>query len=153
MPDHKDYQSAMDKVAPSEDWKAATLQKMAAARAQQERPKAAPRLRVAKKVGIPLAAAAAVPGLTEVRVTAEKGDEVSFTAASTDGADHRAALSAALAAAGCPVLSLTSQQMSLEDVFLQLTGRKAVADDDSPDDAGAPTGRKGRSAREKEARR
>ena len=65
-----------------------------------------------------LAAAAAVPGLTEVRVvTAEKGDEVSFTAASTDGADHRAALSAALAAAGCPVLSLTSQQMSLEDVF------------------------------------
>ena len=60
MPDHKDYQSAMDKVAPSEDWKAATLQKMAAARAQQERPKAAPRLRVAKKVGIPLAAAAAV---------------------------------------------------------------------------------------------
>lgn len=60
MPDHKDYQSAMDKIAPSEDWKAATLQKMAAARAQQERPKAAPRLRVAKKVGIPLAAAAAV---------------------------------------------------------------------------------------------
>ena len=56
-----------------------------------------------------------------MRVTAEKGDEVSFTAASTDGADHRAALSAALAAAGCPVLSLTSQQMSLEDVFLQLT--------------------------------
>ena len=44
MPDHKDYQSAMDKVAPSEDWKAATLQKMAAARARQERPKAAPRL-------------------------------------------------------------------------------------------------------------
>ena len=60
MPDHKDYQSAMDKVAPSEDWKAATLQKMAAARAQKERPKAAPRLRVAKKVGVPLAAAAAV---------------------------------------------------------------------------------------------
>ena len=60
MPDHKDYQSAMDKVAPSEDWKAATLQKMAAARAQQEKTKAAPRLRVARGVGIPLAAAAAV---------------------------------------------------------------------------------------------
>ena len=60
MPDHKDYQSAMDKVAPSDAWKAATLEKMAAARAQQEKPKAAPRLRVAKKVGIPLAAAAAV---------------------------------------------------------------------------------------------
>ena len=25
MPDHKDYQSAMDKVAPSDAWKAATL--------------------------------------------------------------------------------------------------------------------------------
>lgn len=60
MPDHKDYQSAMDKVAPSDAWKAATLEKMAAARAQQEKPKAAPRLRVAKRVGIPLAAAAAV---------------------------------------------------------------------------------------------
>src|SRR5699024_7439291 len=50
-----------------------------------------------------------------------KGDEVSFTAVSTDGADHRAELSAALAAAGCPVLSLASEQMSLEEVFLQLT--------------------------------
>ena len=60
MPDHKDYQSAMGKVAPSDAWKAATLEKMAAARAQQEKTKAAPRLRVVKKVGIPLAAAAAV---------------------------------------------------------------------------------------------
>ena len=68
-----------------------------------------------------LAAAAALPGLSDLRVTAEKGDEVSFTAVSTDGADHRAELSAALAAAGCPVLSLQSEQMSLEDVFLQLT--------------------------------
>ena len=68
-----------------------------------------------------LAAAAALPGLSDLRVTAEKGDEVSFTAVSTDGADHRAELSAALAAAGCPVLSLASEQMSLEEVFLQLT--------------------------------
>lgn len=60
MPDHKDYQSAMDKVAPTEAWKAATLEKLAAARAEQQRPKAAPRLRVAKRVGLPLAAAAAV---------------------------------------------------------------------------------------------
>lgn len=56
MPDHKDYQSAMDKVAPSEDWKAATLQKMAAARAQQE--KTTPPLRVAKRFAPQLAAAA-----------------------------------------------------------------------------------------------
>ena len=57
-----------------------------------------------------LAAAAKVEGLTDLRVTAEKGDEVSFTA-----------LSKALAEAGCPVVSLTSDTMSLEDIFLQIT--------------------------------
>lgn len=88
-----------------------------------------------------LKAAGSVPGLTDLRVTAEKGDEVSFTAASTDGGDLRAALSAALAAAGCPVLSLSSQNLSLEDVFLQLTendhpeeeaGTKAQEDNAQP---------------------
>ena len=68
-----------------------------------------------------LAAAAKVEGLTDLRVTAEKGDEVSFTATSTAGADLRAALSKALAEAGCPVVSLTSDTMSLEDIFLQIT--------------------------------
>ena len=33
----------------------------------------------------------------------------------------RAALSKALAEAGCPVVSLTSDTMSLEDIFLQIT--------------------------------
>lgn len=74
-----------------------------------------------------LAAAGTVPGLTDLRVTAEKGDEVSFTASSAEGSDLRAALSAALAAAGCPVLSLSSQNMSLEDVFLQLTEAEPAA--------------------------
>ena len=68
-----------------------------------------------------LAAARAVPGVSGVQLTAEKGNEVSFTAMSENGGDLRAALSAALAAANCPVLSLNSQTMSLEDVFLQLT--------------------------------
>ena len=54
-------------------------------------------------------------------MTAEKGDEVSFTATSIAGADLRAALSKALAEAGCPVVSLTSDTMSLEDIFLQIT--------------------------------
>lgn len=58
MPDHKDYQSAMDKVAPSEAWMAATREKMAAARAEQEKAKAAPRLRLAKRYAPQLAAAA-----------------------------------------------------------------------------------------------
>ena len=82
-----------------------------------------------------LAAAATVPGLTDLRVTAEKADEISFTAASIDGSDQRAALSAALAAAGCPVLSLQSEQMSLEDVFLQLTETEAPAEETAPAEA------------------
>ena len=66
-----------------------------------------------------LAAAATVPGLTDLRVTAEKGGEVSFTAVSESGADLRGSL--ALAKAGCPVMNLRAESMSLEDVFLQLT--------------------------------
>ena len=68
-----------------------------------------------------LAAAKAIPGLTDLRVTAEKGGEVSFTAVSEAGTDLRGALSLALAKAGCPVLSMSAESMSLEDVFLQLT--------------------------------
>lgn len=83
-----------------------------------------------------LKAAAAVPGLTDIRVTAEKGDEVSFTASSTDGSDLRAAFSAALAAAGCPVLSLSSQNMSLEDVFLQLTEADHPAEEPTASQSG-----------------
>lgn len=80
-----------------------------------------------------LKAAGSVPGLTDIRVTAEKDDEVSFTASSTEGTDLRAALSAALAAAGCPVLSLSSQNLSLEDVFLQLTESGHTADAEAED--------------------
>ena len=106
MPDHKDYQSAMDKVAPSEDWKAATLQKMAAARAQQERPKATPRLRVAKKVGVPLAAAAAV-ALMAVPAALQSG-----LFASSGGA---AAPSAALYSAAAQDEAATSEAAMAEE--------------------------------------
>ena len=68
-----------------------------------------------------LAAASGVEGLSDLRVTAEKSGEVSFTAVSTAGEDLRGALSLALAQAGCPVLSMNAGSMSLEDVFLQLT--------------------------------
>ena len=103
-----------------------------------------------------LAAAAALPGLSDLRVTAEKGDEVSFTAVSTDGADHRAELSAALAAAGCPVLSLASEQMSLEEVFLQLTESEPAGDEaqqpagEAAEEAGAAAPEPGPAAAEAE---
>ena len=68
-----------------------------------------------------LAAAGQVKGLTDLHITAEKGGEVSFTAVCKGGSDLRGELSLALAKAGCPVLSLSADSMSLEDVFLQLT--------------------------------
>ena len=79
-----------------------------------------------------VAAASAVPGLTDVKVTDEKGGEVSFTAVSTAGTDLRGALSLALAQAGCPVLSLSAETMSLEDVFLQLTEAPDAAGETPP---------------------
>ena len=68
-----------------------------------------------------LAAAQTVQGLKNIRITAEADGEVTLTAESPSGADLRGALSQALAAAGCPVLSLHAETASLEDVFLQLT--------------------------------
>ena len=90
-----------------------------------------------------VSAASAVPGLTDVKVTDEKGGEVSFTAVSTAGTDLRGALSLALAQAGCPVLSLSAETMSLEDVFLQLT--------EAPDAAGETTPAPETQTEEKEA--
>ena len=78
-----------------------------------------------------------IDGLANIQITAEKGNEVSFTASSEAGSDLRAALSKALADAGCPVLFLTSQTMSLEDVFLQLT---ETAPEAVPDQTEAPAG-------------
>ena len=45
--------------------------------------------------------------------------------------DLRAALSAALGLAGCPVVAMAQQRMSLEDIFLQLT-------ENTPDTADQP---------------
>ena len=82
-----------------------------------------------------VAAAGKVPGLTDLRVSDEKGGEVSFTAVSTAGTDLRGALSLALAQAGCPVLNLSAETMSLEDVFLQLT---ETPESGKPESAAAP---------------
>ena len=58
MTNHEQYQQAMNKITPSEEWKADTLAKMALARAEKEQ-QAAPRLRLSLKKWVPLAAAAA----------------------------------------------------------------------------------------------
>lgn len=64
-----------------------------------------------------------VPGVSEVQITGQQNGETSATVQVPQGEDLRAAVSAALAAAGCPVLGLTTASMSLEDVFLQLTAQ------------------------------
>jgi len=71
-----------------------------------------------------LSAAGKIRGLSSVCVVEEKENEVSFTAQTPAGKDLRAAVSAALGAAGCPVLAFSSEAVSLEDVFLQLTEQK-----------------------------
>ena len=78
-----------------------------------------------------LRAASGVAGLQNITVTGEENGEISFTAESAAGADLRGALSQALAAAGCPVLRLSAQTASLEDVFLQLT-ETAPAEEEQP---------------------
>lgn len=66
------------------------------------------------------AAVRAVKGIQSVDIEEESGGEVTFTARSGSGEDLRAAVSQALAAAGCAVLNLTAETRSLEDVFLEL---------------------------------
>ena len=132
MPDHKDYQSAMDKVAPSEDWKAATLQKMAAARAQQEKTKAAPRLRVAKKVGIPLAAAAAV-ALLAVPAAVQSG---LFASSGGAAAPSAALFSAAAYSETAPETARTED--ALQDEAQQKSAAPSVRDFDLGEYEGLP---------------
>ena len=67
------------------------------------------------------AAVRQVKGIQSVEMESEENGEVAFTARSASGEDLRAAVSQALAAAGCAVLNLTAETLSLEDIFLELT--------------------------------
>lgn len=67
------------------------------------------------------AAVRRVKGIQSVKMESEENGEVAFTARSASGEDLRAAVSQALAAAGCAVLNLTAETLSLEDIFLELT--------------------------------
>lgn len=63
----------------------------------------------------------AVPGVDEVRTRAENG-RVDAEVTSAGDRDVRADVSVALVQGGCPLLALGAETLSLEDVFLQLTG-------------------------------
>lgn len=75
-----------------------------------------------------LEAVQAVPGICKVQVESEADGEVTFTAESEDAADRRAAVSKALAKAGCTVLALAAENKSLEEIFLALTGGASAAE-------------------------
>lgn len=79
-----------------------------------------------------LAAVQAVPGVERAALTAEANGEATVTAHAAAGADLRAAVSGALAAAGCAVLALTAETLSLEEVFLQLTETDPAPEPDAP---------------------
>ena len=75
-----------------------------------------------------LEAVQAVPGICKEQVESEADGEVTFTAESEDAADRRAAVSKALAKAGCTVLALAAENKSLEEIFLALTGGASAAE-------------------------
>ena len=81
------------------------------------------------------AAVRRVKGIQSVEMESEENGEVAFTARSASGEDLRAAVSQALAAAGCAVLNLTAETLSLEDIFLELTEpEEAETDNQETDD-------------------
>ena len=69
------------------------------------------------------AAVKGVPGVQAVEVQRASGDEVSLVANCAPGEDRRAAVSGALAAAGCAVLGMRTESGSLEEIYLALTGQ------------------------------
>ena len=70
-----------------------------------------------------------VEGVKQAQVEKEENGETSIVVTTQQGKDLRAAVSAALAAAGCPVLALNMASMTLEDVFLQITAQSEDADE------------------------
>lgn len=75
-----------------------------------------------------LAAVTAVPGIEKAEVQNEQDGAVRLTVQSASGADRRAEVSRALAAAGCTVLELTAETKNLEEIFLELTEKETQAD-------------------------
>lgn len=75
-----------------------------------------------------LAAVSGVSGIKAVKTEEEADGQITFTAESADDTDRRAAVSKALAAAGCTVLALSLENKSLEEIFLELTEGGAAAE-------------------------
>ncbi len=79
----------------------------------------------------PSPALAAVPGVTGVSQIDEQGPAVGYEIDAGRGEDVRRALSGAIVNAGWGLLELRARQMSLEDIFLELTTEEADAAPDA----------------------
>ena len=77
-----------------------------------------------------------LPGASQVEA---HGNDV--TVAGEDGAATISPVAVALAAADLPVLDISLRRPTLDDVFLDLTGRRIVVDDDPTGGAGEDAGR------------
>ncbi|MBQ7384712.1 MAG: ABC transporter ATP-binding protein [Clostridia bacterium] len=62
-----------------------------------------------------------VGGLTDCTVTGSRGGVVSLKLEHDSGIDIRDAVFSALAEAGCPILSMDTSALTLEDIYLKLT--------------------------------
>lgn len=75
-----------------------------------------------------VAAVNSVQGVKQTTLEQEQNGETSVSVTVEQGKDLRAAISAALAMAECPVLALNTVSMTLEDVFLQITSQTEESD-------------------------
>lgn len=64
-----------------------------------------------------------IPGIRSLRISAQPSGDTSVHVETEESVDPREEIFRRLARADCPILELTSSHMSLEDVFLQLTGQ------------------------------
>lgn len=60
-------------------------------------------------------------GISEYHITNEENGEISLEIITEGDTDIREELSVALASGHCPIMSFSTSQMSLEDIFLELT--------------------------------
>lgn len=76
-----------------------------------------------------LAAVNTVNGVKQATLEKEENGETGLSVTVEQGQDLRAAISAALALAECPVVALNTVSMTLEDVFLQITAQAEETDE------------------------
>ncbi len=74
------------------------------------------------------------PQVGDVRIETEENGQAQLLVEMADDAELKATVSAQLALAGCPVIGMAANNMSLEDIFLQLTEQPQTAQtDELPD--------------------